>query len=97
MFCENCGEYENLINMDQVKDKEGNLLYPDSCLLYCKECWDNRDILLEKCEKCHNDYQAYSCESGGKMISVGCMSCDEREFKWVCYNCKCDGTDCEYC
>ena len=98
-FCQNCGLqdiYEKMLHMDELKENNA-LLYPDSSVTYCYKCWSDRDLCL-KCEKCYIDYQAYTCEKDGKLlINQSCGQVDEKETLWICYNCKCDGINCEYC
>jgi len=98
-FCDNCGLcdiYEKMVHMDNLKEKNA-ILYPESSFAYCHECWNKKNLYL-KCEKCHKDYQTYICEKDGKLlINQSCGQVDEKETLRVCYNCKCDGADCEYC
>ena len=31
------------------------------------------------------------------LTNQACGQIDERDYKRVCFNCKCNGTDCDYC
>lgn len=79
-----------LIHLDQLKDETGNLLYPNSQILYCKLCWDERDKHL-KCEKCNKDYQACWCDKPFP-IKNDLYSSD---YIRICYDCRC--AECNYC
>ena len=88
----------DLINLDKLKDTNGKLLYPNSNYTYCKKCWNNRAKLDFKCENCLIDYEAYRCEKNMPFLkNQSCGQIDERDYKRVCYNCKCDGNNCDYC
>ena len=88
----------DLINLDKLKDNNGKLLYPNSNYTYCKKCWKNRAKLDFKCENCLIDYEAYSCEKNMPLLkNQPCGQIDEKDYKRVCYNCKCDGEKCDYC
>ena len=105
--CQNCSypsgesnwtsKIKYLIYLDEFKDTFGNKLYPDSNFAYCLDCWkDKKDDI--KCEICHADIQAYHCEKNMPfLINQPCGQIDERDYKRVCFNCKCDGSDCDYC
>ena len=85
-----------MVHMNSFKEKN-IILYPESSIVYCRECWDEKDLYL-RCEKCYKDYQAYTCEEDGKLlINQPCGQVDEKKSLWVCYNCKCDGDNCDYC
>ena len=85
-----------LIFLDELKNKFGKLLYPDSNFAYCLDCWDKKDEI--KCEKCNEDIIAYHCEKNMPFLTnQECGLVDERDYQRVCFNCKCDGKDCDYC
>ena len=85
-----------LIYLDKLKDKFGKLLYPDSTIAYCLDCWDKKELF--KCEKCNNNVIAYRCEKNmPHLIYQELRQHYERDYKRICFNCKCDGSDCEYC
>lgn len=84
MICQFCGSTNDLMYLSDIKDKDNLFVYFESPFCYCKKCWSDRDINL-KCEKCNNDYQAYTCDTS------------ETEFLYICSNCKCDGKNCSYC
>jgi hypothetical protein len=85
-----------LIYLDELKDKFGKLLYPDSNFAYCLDCWKKKNEI--KCEKCKEDIIAYHCEKNMPFLTnQACGQIDERDYIRVCFNCKCDGTDCDYC
>lgn len=96
-FCQNCGLqdiYEKMVHMDKIEEN-GVMLYPESSITYCNKCWNEEDL---RCEKCYKDYQAYTCEKDGKLLTNQELGqVDEKEYLWVCYNCKCDGVNCDYC
>ncbi len=57
--------------------------YKDSSFMYCQECYEKHpDKIL--CEKCHINIQGFVC-TGNK------------EFKFICWKCKCNDKECEYC
>ena len=104
--CENCtyplgytnwiNKIKNLIYLKKLKDKSGKLLYPDSNFTYCLDCWEKKEEF--KCEKCNNDIIAYNCEKDmPDLIYQELRQQIKRNYKKVCFNCKCDGSDCEYC
>ena len=87
----------NLIRLNKLKDKFGKLLYPDSNFAYCLDCWKNKKDEF-KCEKCNEDIIAYHCEKDMPFLTnQPCGQKDEKDYKRVCYNCRCDGIDCDYC
>lgn len=105
--CDNCcypvghpewsNKIKNLIKLDELKDTSSNLLYPESNFAYCLNCWENKKNEF-KCEKCNKDIIGYHCEKGMPLLKKSRIGqVDERDYKRVCYNCKCDGTDCDYC
>ena len=86
-----------LIYLDELKDKFGKLLYPDSNFAYCLDCWKNKKDEF-KCEKCNEDIIAYHCEKEMPFLTnQSCKQIDERDYKRVCYNYRCNGNDCDYC
>jgi len=74
-------------------DKFGKLLYPDSNFAYCLDCWDKKDEF-----KCDKYIIAYHCEKAMPFLTnQDCGQIDEKDYKRVCFNCKCDGINCNYC
>ena len=49
-------------------------------------------------EKGNEDIIAYHCgKNMAFFTNQSCGQIDERDYKRVCYNCKCDGNNCDYC
>ena len=93
--CYPIGETDwTIIYLDELKDKFGKLLYPNSNIAYCLDCWKNKKDEF-KCEKCNEDIIAYHCMPF--LTNQPCGQIDERDYKRVCYNCRCNGIDCDYC
>ena len=71
--------------MDHYDDKfihmEKIPKYEDSDLSYCKKCYDNK--LYDLCEICNKNIQGFSCE--------------QNDLTYICYQCMCDGINCDYC
>lgn len=85
-----------LIYLDKLTDKFGKLLYPDSNFVYCVDCWENKKEI--KCEKCNKDIIAYYCEKDMPYLTnLPCGQMNHRDYKRVCFHCKCDGINCDYC
>lgn len=103
--CDSCGycpDYRkgqdvNFIFMSDLKDENGDLLYPDSNFTYCFDCWENRDNkdLGMKCDKCEKNYSAYNCTKDSRYVNINRFAFKAEHH--VCFNCKCDGVDCDYC
>ena len=72
------------------------IVLPNSNFVYCLDCWEKKNEI--KCEKCNNDIIAYHCEKDMPFLTnQACGQNNERDYKRVCFNCKCDGIDCDYC
>ena len=93
MNCFNCNKLTNL--NDSIKLYDYSDIYTKDDIIYCKNCWENKNIDLI-CNNCMNFYAELKCNKNCFDIVINDNDITT-DYKKICMYCLCDGNDCEYC
>ena len=93
MNCNNCSIIIN--NYNSIKLSEYNNIYKKSKIIYCYDCWNNKNSKLI-CNYCSNFYSEFKCNKNCfKLVLKNENIIDD--YNNICLYCLCDGLDCDYC